>query len=195
MNNVKYESPEIHMDLFDLAKLSKGSKLTASEMNHSLEDSLEEFKDGDIIDALGELEVMESATAGLIGAGVSFAIYKAVKEFLHLEGARRRGDITNGEVVERVTKIAWEAGKKGVAVGAILGIVVVIFGTSVLVPLSIISPFIGIQMAASLWQAFWKGLDETQKQELKSTADGLGGKIKNFFADLDESEKSVSKVL
>ena len=193
MSNVKYESPEVHMDLFDLAKLSKGSKLSASEMNYSFEDTLEEFKDGEVVEALAELEVIESASAGLIGAGISFAIYKAVKELLHLEGARRRGDITNSEVIERVSNIAWEAGKKGVAVGAILGIVVIIFGTYVLIPLSIISPFIGIQMAASLWQAFWTGLDNTQKQELRNTANELGGKIQNFFAELDESEKNHSK--
>ena len=195
MNSVKYEAPEVHMDLFDVAKLSKTSKITASEMNHSVKDGLEELEDVEVLEALGELEVMESAAAGLIGAGVSFAIYKALKEFLHLEGARRRGEVTNSEVIERVSKIAWDAGKKGVAVGALLGIVVMIFGSSILVPLSIISPFIGIQMAASLWKSFWEGLDPTQKQDLRNAADDIGGKIKNFFAELDEPEKSVPKGL
>ncbi|MDJ0773001.1 MAG: hypothetical protein QNJ49_06155 [Mastigocoleus sp. MO_167.B18] len=195
MNNIKYESPEVHMGVFDVAKLSKGSKLTASQVDPSFEESLEELKDGEILEALGELEVIESATAGLIGAGISFAIYKAVKELLHLEGARRRGDIKNSEIIERVSKIAWDAGKKGVAVGAVLVIAVMIFGSSILVPLSILSPFIGIQMAASLWQAFWQGLDETQKQELRSAADEIGGKIKNFFAELDSPEENHSKAL
>ncbi|MDJ0696996.1 hypothetical protein [Mastigocoleus sp. MO_188.B34] len=195
MNNIKYESPEVHMDVFDVAKLSKGSKLTASQVDPSFEESLEELKDGEILEALGELEIIESATAGLIGAGISFAIYKAVKELLHLEGARRRGDIKNSEIIERVSKIAWDAGKKGVAVGAVLVIAVMIFGSSILVPLSILSPFIGIQMAASLWQAFWQGLDETQKQELRSAADEIGGKIKNFFAELDSPEENHSKAL
>ncbi len=195
MNNIKYESPEVHMGVFDVAKLSKGSKLTASQVDPSFEESLEELKDGEILEALGELEVIESATAGLIGAGISFAIYKAVKELLHLEGARRRGDIKNSEIIERVSKIAWDAGKKGVTVGAVLVIAVMIFGSSILVPLSILSPFIGIQMAASLWQAFWQGLDETQKQELRSAADEIGGKIKNFFAELDSPEENHSKAL
>ncbi|KST69400.1 hypothetical protein [Mastigocoleus testarum] len=195
MNNIKYQSPEVHMDLFDVAKLSKGSKLTASQVDPSFEESIEELKDGEILEALGELEIIESATAGLIGAGISFAIYKAVKELLHLEGARRRGDIKNSEIIERVSKIAWQAGKKGVAVGAVLVIAVMIFGSSILVPLSVLSPFIGIQMAASLWQAFWQGLDETQKQELRSAADEIGGKIKNFFAELDSPEENHSKAL
>lgn len=50
-------------------------------------------------------------------------------------------------------------------------------------------------MAASLWQAFWQGLDETQKQELRSAADEIGGKIKNFFAELDSPEENHSKAL
>ena len=195
MNNIKYESPEVHMDVFDVAKLSKGSKLTASQVDPSFEESLEELKDGEILEALGELEIIESAAAGLIGAGVSFAIYKAVKELLHLEGARRRGDIKNSEIIERVSKIAWESGKKGVAVGAVLVLAVMIFGSSILVPLTILSPFIGIQMTASLWQAFWQGLDDKQKQELRSTADEIGGKIKNFFAELDSPEENPSKAL
>ena len=186
MDSVKYESSRVDMDIFDLAKLYKGSKVKAGKINESFKDGLEE---GEMAEVFGGLDVIESATTGIVGAGVSFAIYKALKEFLHLEGARRRGDLTNSEVIERVSAIAWEAGKKGVAVGAILALVVTIFGSSILVPLSIISPFIGIQMAGNLWQAFWKGLDDSQKQELKNMANQLGGKIKNFFTELDRKAK------
>ena len=192
MDNIKYQSSQVHLDIFDLAKLHKGSKSEASEMNKSLQDGIE---DGEVFEVFEELDAIESAATGIIGAGISFAIYKALKEFLHLEGARRRGEVTNSEVIERVSNIAWEAGKKGVAVGAILGLVVMIFGSSILIPLSIISPFIGIQMAASLWKAFWKGLDDTQKEELRNMANNLGGKIKNFFAELDKAETNPSKVL
>ena len=192
MNNIKYESSQVHMDVFDLAKLYKGSKSEASEMNKSLQDGLE---DGEVFEVFEELDAIESAATGIIGAGISFAIYKALKEFLYLEGARRRGEVTNSEVIERVSDIAWKSGKKGVAVGAILGLVVMIFGSSILIPLSIISPFIGIQMAANLWKAFWKGLDDTQKEELKNMANQLGGKIKNFLAELDKPENNPSKVL
>lgn len=192
MGDIKYESSRVNMDVFDLAKLYKGSKLKSSKMGESLKDGLEE---GEITEVLGELDVIESATAGILGAGISFAIYKALKEFLHLEGARRRGEVTNSEVVERVSNIAWEAGKKGVAVGALLAVVVMIFGSSILIPLSIISPFVGIQMAGNLWQAFWKGLDNSQKEELKNMANQLGGRIKNFFAELDKKGKNVSKSL
>ncbi len=190
MDSVKYESPRVNMDVFDLAKLYKGSKSKATKMNDSLKAGLEE---GEIAEVLGGLDVIESAATGIVGAGVSFAIYKALKEFLHLEGARRRGELTNSEVVERVSDIAWKAGKQGVAVGAILALIVMIFGSSILIPLSIISPFVGIQMAGSLWQAFWKGLDDSQKEELKNLANQLGGRVQNFFVQLDKSNKNISK--
>lgn len=196
MDSVKYEPSRVHMDIFDLAKLYKGSKTKAAKMNESFKDGLEE---GEIAEVIGGLDVIESAATGIVGAGVSFAIYKALKEFLHLEGARRRGELTNSEVIERVSNIAWKAGKQGVAVGAILTLVVMIFGSSILIPLSIISPFVGIQMAGSLWQSFWNGLDKSQKEELKNMANQLGGKIKKFFAELDKPgskpEKNISKSL
>ena len=188
MDNIKYQSSQVHLDIFDLAKLHKGSKSEASEMNESLKNG---FEEGEILDVIEEPDVIEAAATGILGASISFAIYKALKEFLSLEGARRRGEIKNSEVIERVSKTAWEAGKKGVAIGAILGVVIMIFGSSILVPLAIVSPFVSIQMTASLWQAFWKGLDDTQKQDLKKMANQLGGKIKNFFAELDKPENNV----
>lgn len=182
MNSMKYGSPEVHLDIFDLAKLHKGSKSEALEMNESLKDG---FEEGEILEVIEDIDVIEAAAVGVLTASISFAIYKALKEFLSLEGARRRGEITSGDVIERVGQIAWKAGKKGVVIGAISGIAVMIFGSSIFIPLTFISPFIGIQMMASLWQAFWKGLDSTQKQELKSMAGQLGGKIQDFFTDLD----------
>lgn len=129
-------------------------------------------------------EAAEVAAGGALGAGVSYAMYQALKEFLSLEGARRRGDITNKAVVERVSKIAWEAAKKGAAVGAIFGIAVVIFGGWILVPLTIIAPFAGITMTMSLWQSFWNGLNEHQQQDLVDRANEVGGDISQFFNDL-----------
>lgn len=186
MNSMKYESPEVRMDVFDLAKLYKGSKSEALEMNESLKDG---FREGEILEVIEASDVIEAAATGILAASVSFAIYKALKELLSLEGARRRGEITNGDVIERVSKIAWTAGKKGVVIGAITGIIVIIFGSSILIPLTVISPFITVQMVAKLWQAFWEGLDDAQKLELKSVADQLGGKIKDFFVNLDRTTR------
>ena len=200
MKNVEFESPQIHLDIFALAKLYKGSKSKALEMNESLRDEFDAediFEEGEILEVFEEvgtfeLATLESAAAGVLGAGVSFAIYKALKEILSLEGSRRRGEVDNAEVIERVSKMAWKSGKKGVVVGAILGGAVMIFGNWVLMPLVVLSPFLGIQMVGSLWQAFWKGLDDTQKQELKGMANQLGGRFKGFLTDLDHSATSVS---
>ena len=192
MNSMNYGSSEVHLDIFDLAKLYKGPKSEALEMNKSLKDG---FELGEIFEVIEAPDVIESAATGILAAGASFAIYKALKEFLSLEGARRRGEINNGDVIERVSKVAWKAGKKGVVIGSILGLVVMIFGGSILLPLTIISPVVSVQMAANLWQAFWKGLDDVQKQDLKSMSDQLGGKIKTFFADLDRTTRLNDTVL
>lgn len=182
MNRMNYDSSEGHLDIFDVAKLYKGPKSEALEMNESLKAG---FEAGELLEVIEAPDVIEAAATGILAASTSFAIYKALKELLSLEGARRRGEINNGDVIERVSKVAWKAGNKGVVIGAILGVIIMIFGSSILMPLTIISPFISVQMAANLWQAFWKGLDDTQKEDLKQMADQIGGKIKTFFADLD----------
>ena len=192
MNSVNYGSSEVHLDIFDLAKLYKGPKSEALEMNESLKDG---FEVGEIFEVIEAPDVIELAATGILTASASFAIYKALKEFLSLEGARRRGEINNGDVIERVSKVTWKAGKKGVVIGSILGIIGMIFGSSILMPLTIISPFVSVQMAANLWQTFWKGLDDAQKQDLKSMSDQVGGKIKNFFADLDRTTRLNDSVL
>ena len=176
MNSIRYESPRVHIDIFALIKLYKGSNSQASEVNESLKDKFkggEIFKDGEIFKVLEELAAIESVAVDILGAGVSFAIYKALKEFLSLEGARRRGEIKNCEVIEQVGKITWEAGKKGVVISALLGIIGMFFGGPILIPLSVISPFVGVQMVLSLSCAFWQGLDDIQKQELKKMANRL----------------------
>ena len=142
-------------------------------------------------EALGEMDAVKAATGGAIGAGMSYAIYRALKEFLSLEGARQRGEISNSEVVERVAKIAWEAAKTGAAVGAIFGIAVMIFGSWLLIPLSIIAPFTGIKMAYSLWQSFWQGLNEEQRLELINKANEVNTKISEFFNELEKSSQSA----
>lgn len=192
MNSMNYDSSKVDLDIFDLAKLYKGPKSEALEMNESLAAG---FEVGELFEVIEATDVIKSAATGILAAGASFAIYKTLKEFLLLEGARRRGEINNGDVIERVSKVAWKAGMKGVVMGSILGIVVMIFGCSILMPLTIISPFVSVQMSANLWQAFWQGLDDGQKQNLKSMSDQLGGKIKNFFADLDRTTKLNDSVL
>ena len=192
MNSMNYDSSKVHLDIFDLAKLYKGPKSEALEMNESLKDG---FEVGEIFEVIEAPDVIELAATGILTASASFAIYKALKEFLSLEGARRRGEINNGDVIERVSKVTWKAGKKGVVIGSILGIIGMIFGSSILMPLTIISPFVSVQMAANLWQTFWKGLDDAQKQDLKSMSDQVGGKIKNFFADLDRTTRLNDSVL
>ena len=74
MNNRKYSSPQVHMNIFFLAKLGKGYKSEASEMN---ECSKDDKKDGEILEVLSEPDVIEPDATGIIGASVSLARYMA----------------------------------------------------------------------------------------------------------------------
>ncbi len=132
-------------------------------------------------EALEIAEVGMNGLAGGITSAISLAIYSALKKFLSLEGARRRSEISNSEVLKQVYQIALEASKKGVGVGVILAIAVMICGSWLLIPLTIIAPFVTIRMSVSLWQSFWDGLDEHQRQELIDQANGLGIDIDKIF--------------
>jgi hypothetical protein len=153
-------------------------------------DSLQIEDFAEIVEATEGINPIEVTTGGAIGGGMSYAIYQALKEFLSLEGARQRGEISNSEVVERVAKIAWEAAKTGAAVGAIFGIAVMIFGSWLLIPISILAPFAGIKMTYQLWQAFWSGLNEQQRRELIEKANEIGGKIAETFKELEAASKA-----
>jgi hypothetical protein len=133
-------------------------------------------------DAIEAAEVGMNGLAGGVTSAFSFAIYSALKEFLSLEGQRRRGKISNSEVIKQVCQIALEASKKGVGIGVIFAIAIMIFGSWLLIPLTVIAPFATIKMSVSLWQSFWDGLDEHQRQELIERANGLGIDIDKLFA-------------
>ena len=66
-----------------------------------------------------------------------------------------------------------------------------IFGSWLLIPLSIIAPFTGIKMAYSLWQSFWQGLNEEQRLELTNKANEVNTKISEFFNELEKSSQSA----
>jgi hypothetical protein len=126
----------------------------------------------------------EAAATGAVGGGISFAFYQALKEFLSLEGARQRGEISTSQVINRVLEVAWEAGKQGFTVGIWLGLAITVFGSWLLTPLAIIAPFAGIKMAHSLWKSYWDGLNNAQKRELKQLAAQAGTSIDKFFSEL-----------
>lgn len=218
MNNIEFQGSQVRLDIFALTKLYKGPKDKASELNESLRnnfnpsqmlgegDALKALEEGDIMEVFESVEILsvfeevsalesttiELAATEVLGAGISFAIYKALKEILSLEGARRRGELDNAEVLEQVIKVAWSAGKKGVVISAVLGGIITVFGSWIVMPLAMLTPFVGVQMVGSLWQAFWNGLDKTQKQELRDMANQLGGKVKRFFSDLDRDSSTVA---
>ena len=72
MNNMKYESNQVHMNSLNTAKLGKGYKSEKYDKNESLK---HDFEDGELLEVLEEIDVTEPDTIGIIGASVSFARY------------------------------------------------------------------------------------------------------------------------
>jgi hypothetical protein len=155
------------------------------KMPEKLEGSLETV--GDMVEGMELAEAAEATAGNALSGAFSYVLYQALKEFLSLEGARRRGELSNGEVVKQVAHIAWKSAKQGVAGGLIFGVAVVIFGQWILVPLAIIAPFALLKMTNNLWQAFWQGLNNEQQQELIDLANELGGNVSTFFNNLKQS--------
>lgn len=136
-------------------------------------------------EAIETVEV-DSVFAGL-SASAFYAIYAVIKEFLSLEGARRRGEVSNQDIVKKVLQSALKSATSAAMAGFIFGVAVLIFGEWLMIPLAIIAPFAVIKLPMNLWNAFWKGLDETQRQELIDGANELGGAPARFFNSLRDS--------
>lgn len=111
-------------------------------------------------------------------------LFQALKEFLALQGSLNRGEINHYDVIKKVLQTALEAAPKGLAIGLVFGIAVMIFGQWLLCPLAIIAPVAAIHMINTLLQAFWQGLDQRQQQELIDLANGAGGNAAQFVNQL-----------
>lgn len=142
--------------------------------------------------ALLEGDFVATAAGSAIGGGVSYAFYMSLKEFLSLEGARQRGEISTSEVASRVVAIAWKSGKTGFKVGLVAGLSVLIFGQWILSPLLFIAPFASAYATAKLFKAYWDGLDTRQRQELKDLGSELGESINTFLKELDSPQTKNS---
>ncbi|MGK7899680.1 MAG: hypothetical protein AB4372_40210 [Xenococcus sp. (in: cyanobacteria)] len=155
---------------------------STNQIKGALESTNAELQEFEVSD-LAEIVEADSLVGG-ISSSLTYVLYEVTKEFLSLEGARRRNEISNGEVVKRVVKTALSSSSKGVVIGLVFSIAILIIGEWLLIPLAIIAPFAIVKMPMNLWNAFWEGLNNEQRQELINSANQLGGNTANFFNSL-----------
>ena len=95
---------------------------------------------------------------------------------------RKRGEIDRSTQIQVITASVWETTKRGAAVSAVLGVVLLVFPWLTF-PLTLVGYF-GIGKASvDLFHAFWDGLNEQQRMELHQMAYEAGINLGLLFGD------------
>jgi hypothetical protein len=121
--------------------------------------------------------VAESALGGV----AVYAIYQALLTGLRTEALRKRGAISRSVQLRMVAATVWESTKQGAAVSLLLGVVLLVFPWMGL-PLSILGMVGAGKASLDLFNAFWDGLDETQRAELLAAAMEAGVNLRRFLS-------------
>jgi len=115
-----------------------------------------------------------------VGGVLTYAIYQALLTALRTEALRKRGEIDRATQLKLVLSTSLETAKTGVAVGAVLSVVVLVFPWLAF-PLTLVG-VVGVGKASlDLFHAFWDGLDEDQKLRVTVAAHEAGVNLASFF--------------
>ena len=124
----------------------------------------------------------EFVSESTVGGVLLYAIYQALLSALRTEALRKRGEIDRLTQVRLVLATSLESAKTGVAVGAVLSVVLLVFPW-LAIPLSLLG-LVGMGKASlDLFHAFWDGLDELQRAELLAAAMEAGINLRRWIDD------------
>jgi hypothetical protein len=129
--------------------------------------------------SIGPVPAPEFIGESTLGGMVVYAIYQALLTGLRTEAMRRRGEINRPVQIQLVAQTVWASAKAGAAVSAVLAVVLLVFPWMAF-PLSVLG-LVGTGKASiDLFNAFWDGLSEEQKHELKEYAFNAGLQFSEF---------------
>ncbi len=128
----------------------------------------------------GSLGSGEFVAESALGGVMVYAIYQALLTGLRTEALRKRGAITREVQLRMVSSTVWESTKQGAAVSLLLGVVLLVFPWMGL-PLSILGMVGAGKASLDLFNAFWDGLNETQRAELLAAAMEAGVNLRRFL--------------
>lgn len=120
-----------------------------------------------------------------VGGVVLYAAYQALLSALRTEALRKRGEITRITQVRLVLSTSLESAKTGVAVGAVLSVVLLVFPW-LTAPLAVMGAVGSAKASLDLFHAFWDGLDEDQKLQVTVAAHEAGVNLRGFFGNDSE---------
>lgn len=121
--------------------------------------------------------VAESALGGV----VLYATYQALLTGLRTEALRKRSAISRSVQIQMVASTVWESTKQGAAVSLLLGVVLLVFPWMGL-PLTVLGAMGAGKASLDLFNAFWDGLDETQRAELLAASMEAGVNLRRFLS-------------
>lgn len=121
--------------------------------------------------------VAESALGGVL----VYATYQALLTGLRTEALHKRGAISRSVQIRMVARTVWESTKQGAAVSLLLGVVLLVFPWMGL-PLSVLGAVGAGKASLDLFNAFWDGLDETQRAELLAASMEAGVNLRRFLS-------------
>ncbi|MCP9771221.1 hypothetical protein KBY66_01045 [Synechococcus sp. Tobar12-5m-g] len=115
-----------------------------------------------------------------VGGVLTYAIYQALLTALRTEALRKRGEINRGTQLKLILSTSLETAKTGVAVGAVLSVLLLVFPWLAF-PLSVLGVVGAGKASIDLFHAFWDGLDEDQKLRVTVAAHEAGISLAGFF--------------
>ncbi len=123
--------------------------------------------------SVGAVSAGEFLGESTLGGMLVYAIYQALLTGLRTEAMRRRGQINRATQIQLVAQTVWASVKEGAAVSAVLAVVLLVFPWMAF-PLSVLG-LVGTGKATiDLFDAFWDGLSDDQRQELRTLAFDAG---------------------
>tara|TARA_B100000674_G_scaffold497713_1_gene532529 strand:+ start:18 stop:515 length:498 start_codon:yes stop_codon:yes gene_type:complete len=131
--------------------------------------------------SVGPVSAREFVGESTLGGVLVYAIYQALLTGLRTEAMRKRGALDRKTQIRLVAESVWASAKEGAAVSAVLGVVLVVFPWMAF-PLSVLGVFGAGKATMDLVDAFWDGLTEEQKHDLKVVAYDAGVSLHDFFA-------------
>jgi hypothetical protein len=125
-----------------------------------------------------------------VGGVVLYATYQALLTALRTEALRKRGEIDRITQLRLVLGTSLESAKTGVAVGAVLSVVLLVFPW-LAAPMAVMGVLGSAKASLDLFHAFWDGLDGDQKLQVTIAAHEAGVSLRSFF---DRDSQGVGPV-
>jgi len=126
--------------------------------------------------SVGAVPAGEFLGESTLGGMVVYAIYQALLTGLRTEAMRHHGQINRATQIQLVAQTVWASVKEGAAVSAVLAVVLLVFPWTAF-PLSVLG-LVGTGKApVDLFDAFWDGLTDAQRHELRTLAFDAGSAL------------------